>query len=248
MPKILVCQHVPHELLGTLNPLLKSSGFRIHYVNFGRHPDLEPALDSYDGLIILGGPMNVDDTQHHPHLTTEIKMIEAALKRDIPVLGICLGAQLIAKTLGASVKKNPIREIGWYDVVVTEGGKTDPLFQHCEPSKKIFQWHQDTFDLPHGAVHLARSDTCDNQAFLYGNKVYGLQFHLEVDEPMIERWLKVPDNRQQLVESRGEFSAELILSETVLHIAPLKQLSKKVFGEFAGLFGFAKKARLLGSR
>ena len=106
MKKLLVFQHVAHELLGTLNPLLKRAGFRIRYVNFARYPDAQPSLYGYDGLIVLGGPMSVNDTNRLPHLITELKVIEDALRREIPVLGICLGAQLIAKTLGADVYPN----------------------------------------------------------------------------------------------------------------------------------------------
>src|SRR5204863_9872367 len=116
MKKLLVLQHVAHELLGTLNPLLKRSGFRIRYVNFARHPDAQPSLDGYNWLVVLGGPMSVNDADRLPHLTTEMRLIEEALRRNIPVLGICLGAQLIAKTLGADVYPNKEKEIGWYDV------------------------------------------------------------------------------------------------------------------------------------
>ena len=97
MKKLLVCQHVPFEILGTLNPMLKSAGLRIQYVNFGRHPDARPDLGGYDGLVILGGPMNVGQVEAYPHLATELEMVRQALEMDIPTLGICLGAQLIAK-------------------------------------------------------------------------------------------------------------------------------------------------------
>jgi GMP synthase (glutamine-hydrolysing) len=105
MKKLLVLQHVAHELLGTLNPLLKRSGFRIRYVNFARHPEAQPSLAGYHGLVVLGGPMSVNDTDRLPHLITEMKLIEAGLHRNLPVLGICLGAQLIAKTLGRLPKQ-----------------------------------------------------------------------------------------------------------------------------------------------
>ena len=127
MKKLLVFQHVPHELLGTLNPMLKKAGFRIRYVNFGRHPDAQPRLDGYDGLVVLGGPMSVNDEDRLPHLVTEMKLIEAALSRNLPVMGICLGAQLIAKTLGAAVYPNQEKEIGWYDVSPTDHAQSDPL-------------------------------------------------------------------------------------------------------------------------
>src|SRR5262245_40710959 len=185
MKKLLVLQHVAHELLGTLNPLLKRAGFRIRYINFARHPDAQPSLDGYDGLIVLGGPMSVNDVGRLPHLVTEMKLIEQSLKKDLPVLGICLGAQLIAKTLGAEVYPNREKEIGWYDVSPTGAAETDALLSAFNQRETIFQWHGDTFDVPKSSCHLAFSTLCANQAFRYGANVYGFQFHLEVDEAMI---------------------------------------------------------------
>ena len=248
MKKLLVLQHVPHEILGTLNPLLKRSGFRIRYVNFGRHPDAEPGLEGYHGLVVLGGPMSVNDADRLPHLTTEMKLIEEAMKRELPVLGICLGAQLIAKTLGAKVYPTKEKEIGWYDVTPTKEAERDSLIAGFRGTEKIFQWHGETFDIPHGASHLAASRLCGNQAFRYGEKVYGLQFHLEVDEPMIHRWLRVPENRQEIKSLSGDIDADQIHAETPKHIQRLDELSNHAFGEFINLFGIEKTRRRLSSR
>ncbi|HTF91985.1 MAG TPA: gamma-glutamyl-gamma-aminobutyrate hydrolase family protein [Verrucomicrobiae bacterium] len=248
MKKLLVFQHVPHELLGTLNPMLKKAGFRIRYVNFGRHPDAQPRLDGYDGLVVLGGPMSVNDEDRLPHLVTEMKLIEAALSRNLPVMGICLGAQLIAKTLGAAVYPNQEKEIGWYDVSPTDHAQSDPLLGAFSATEKIFQWHGETFDIPKSTSHLAFSSLCANQAFRYGDNVYGFQFHLEVDEPMIHRWLRVAENRQEITALGGAISPEGIHKETPEHIARLHQLSERVFGEFINLFGVRKMFLTLPSR
>lgn len=248
MRKLLVCQHVPHEILGTLNPLLKRAGFRIRYVNFGRHPDAQPRLDGYAGLLILGGPMSAYDDHRLPHLSIEMKLIEAAMQRNLPVLGICLGAQLVARTLGARVYANHIKEIGWYDVSPSEHARQDSLFTELRESEKIFQWHGDTFDIPKQAVHLASSRTCGNQAFRYGANVYAFQFHLEVDEPMILRWLKVPENRREIASLHGDIDPDEIHGETVRHIERLHDLSDHVFGEFIKLFRIEKTRRRLASR
>jgi len=248
MKKLLVLQHVPHELLGTLNPLLKKSGFRIRYVNFARHPDAQPDLDGYDGLVVLGGPMSVNDAGRLPHLSTEMKLIEEALRRALPVLGICLGAQLIAKTLGAAVYRNKIKEIGWYDVSPTDHAQSDPLLGAFAETEKIFQWHGETFDIPCSTHHLAFSSLCANQAFRHGDNVYGFQFHLEVDEPMIHRWLRVAENRQEIAALGGAITPERIHEETSAHISRLHQLSERVFGEFINLFGIEKKFLRLSSR
>jgi GMP synthase (glutamine-hydrolysing) len=235
MRKLLVCQHVAFEVLGTLDPLLRHAGFRIRYVNFGRHPHAEPNIDRYAGLVILGGPMNVDDTARHPHLLTELRLIERALALEIPVLGICLGAQLIARALGAEVRPNGEKEIGWYDVTLTEAGAADPVLGHFRPTEKVFQWHGHTFDVPRGAAHLARSPGCESQAFRYGRDVYGFQFHLEVDEPLIERWLTVPQHVRELASLDGRVCPESIRRQTPAHIGPLKSLSDRTFGEFIRL-------------
>jgi GMP synthase (glutamine-hydrolysing) len=242
--KLLVCQHVPHEILGTLNSLLKAAGFRIRYVNFGRHPDAEPSLEGYGGLVVLGGPMSVCDAERHAHMKTEMRLIERAIDAGMPVLGICLGAQLVARTLGARVRPNEHKEIGWFDVHLTESGQSDRLLAPFTRQERLFQWHADTFDIPRGAVHLASSELCANQAFRYGENVYGFQFHLEVDEPLIDRWLRVPSMRDELVPLGGDAHAERIQSETPAHIERLKHLSDSTFGEFIGLFG-ARRRRLV---
>lgn len=241
MPKLLVFQHVAWEILGTLDPLLRSYGFRNRYVNFGRDPKAEPRLDGYHGLVVLGGPMNVDEVERHPHLATEVRVLREAIEREMPVLGICLGAQLIAGALGAAVRKSPETEIGWYDVAPTEAGRSDRLIGHFAATEKIFQWHGDTFDLPEGGVHLASSHACTNQAFRYGENVYGLQFHLEVDEPLIGRWLDVPVHQREIEGLGGRISAEEIRRETRQHVFRSQQLSALCFASFACLFGSPRR-------
>lgn len=237
MKRLLVFQHVAHEPLGTLNPLLKSHGLSIRYVNFHREPNATPSLNGYDGLVVLGGPMNVDQVSQYPHLAHEVLMIREAIEKDLPVLGICLGAQLMAKALGVGVQKNLKPEIGWYDLHLTIAGRNDPLFAHFGAREKIFQWHEDAFALPDGAVHLASSDGCPMQAFRYGDKAYAFQFHLEVDEPMIHRWLKI-----------HQIKSDTIIRETKEHIDRTHQLAHHCFNAFIKLFGVEKKFRLLSSR
>ncbi|MFT4569640.1 MAG: GMP synthase (glutamine-hydrolyzing), partial [Candidatus Binatia bacterium] len=198
MPRLLVLQHVAHEILGTLDPLLRGHGFRIRYVNFDRHPDAVPSIDGYDGVVVLGGPMSADDSTNHPHLATEVDVLRTALERDMPILGICLGAQLLALALGGQITRNHRKEIGWYPVSPTAQGLADPLIGEFGPTEPVFHWHGDTFSIPNDAVHLATSQNCTNQAFRYGDNAWGFQFHLEVDEPMIERWLRIPIMRDEM--------------------------------------------------
>lgn len=248
MKRLLVFQHVAHEILGHLNPLLRASGFRIRYVNFGRHPDARPDISSYHGLVILGGPMNCDETDRYPHLLTEIEVIKDAIKQGKPVLGICLGAQLIARALGARVTKNPVKEIGWYDLSPTEAGSQDPLFSKLADHQMIFQWHGDMFEIADGTIHLATSPDCRNQAFRYGDHVYGLQFHLEVDEPMINRWLHTPVNDREIESLGGQAFIDKVKQETHAHIARSMSLGDEIFGEFIRLFHSRPRRRALPSR
>ena len=131
---------------------------------------------------------------------------------------------------------NPVKEIGWYDVEPTAEGRCDPLFRHFAASEKIFQWHGDTFAIPDGAVHLAASSDCRNQAFRYGDNVYGLQFHLEVDAAMIQRWLHAPVNRRELDGLHGRIDPEQIAADTPTHIEQSRALGTRLFGEFLRLF------------
>ena len=236
MRRLLVFQHVPYEILGNLDPMLRNAGFRIRYVNFGRQPDAQPDVAKYDGLIVLGGPMNCDQSDRHPHLATEIELIRQSINAGKPILGICLGAQLIARALGARVAPNRPKEIGWYELKPTTAGQTDPLFAHFNASQMIFQWHGDMFDIPRGAIHLATSPDCRNQAFRYNDNVYALQFHLEVDEPMILRWLQHPAMAHEAIELGGEHHPNNISTATKQHIDHSVALGSRIFGEFIHRF------------
>lgn len=239
MRKVLVFQHVAHEILGTLNPLLKGRGLRVRYVNFDRNPDEKPSIDRYNGLIVLGGNMGVYEADKYTHIKIEMQLIEQALKKDIPILGICLGAQILAHVLGAEVRKSPEKEIGWHDIEMTDEGLKDPLLCHFKRKEKIFQMHGDTFDLPKSAIHLASSEICKGQAFRHGDKVYGLQFHLEVDEKMILRWMQ--NHMSQAAD------VERIREETKQYLTHSTELSEQTFTKFVDLFSFGDRSILLGS-
>jgi GMP synthase (glutamine-hydrolysing) len=176
---------VPFEGAGRLHDVLEGRGISLEYVDLFR---LENAPDpaAAAGLIFLGGPMSANDDL--PYLRREIEIISRAIENGRPVLGICLGAQLIAKAAGARVYRNPSKEIGWFDVHLTESGAGDPLFAGVGSNETVFHWHGETFDLPKGAHWLAYSDRCRQQAFRIGRAIYGLQFHLEVTPEMIEQW------------------------------------------------------------
>lgn len=246
--KVLIFQHVPFEPLGTLDPILREAGFRVRYVNFDRNPEAVPDLDRYSGLIVLGGPMNADDVERYPNLATEVQLIRDAVDRDMNVLGICLGAQLLAKALGASVSPDRFREIGWYDVTLTEAGAEDELLSCFDRVQRVFQWHSDGFGLPEEAVLLAGSEICPHQAFRYGDKAYGFQFHLEGDEPLIERWLTTPAHAEELAAHHNEVSPDAIRAETKERIEMLGELSRQTFGRWIDRFERRVRRRPLSSR
>ena len=248
MGKILVFQHVPYEILGTFDPMIRDRGCRVRYINFGRDPETVPNVTKYDGLIVLGGPMNVGQADDYPHLTTEMNALRVALDHRIPIMGICLGAQLLAKTLGAQVSRCPEKEIGWYDVTPTEDGLVDPVLKHFKQTRKIFEWHGDAFENPPGAVRLASSKAWANQAYRYGDNAYGFQFHLEVDEPLVHRWLNTPRYLEELSALKGRTDPETIRKETTLYIEELKALSRDVFGSFLDLIKPDKENISMASR
>lgn len=184
--KVLTFRHVPFEHLGRIQEALEPRGIGVEYADLYRETAPLPTPDDYAGLILMGGPMSANDSL--PHLQREMDWIAAAAARGQPVLGICLGAQLIAKALGGRVYRNAVKEIGWFDVEFTPHAARDPLFAGAGPRAKVFHWHGETFDLPPGATHLAWSAACRYQAFRVGRHVYGLQFHLEVTPEMIADW------------------------------------------------------------
>jgi GMP synthase (glutamine-hydrolysing) len=248
MPRILVFQHVAVEPLGTLDALIRARGHRIRFHNFERHPDAEPDVERYRGLIVLGGPMNVEDQHRRPHLKTELRAIERALEQGKPVLGICLGAQLLAHVLGAHVRRHRRPEIGWYDMHVSAEGRADPVLRAAGETLPVFQWHSYTFELPDRATHLASTETCEHQAFRFGSNAYGFQFHLEADEAVIERWLGLPSFREELAASGLGRDAETIRAETARLVTQSRGAAAAVFNNFLDLVGRPNRRLPLPSR
>lgn len=247
MKRVLLIQHEAYEALGTLDPLLKREGIRIKYVNFERAPDATPSLDRYDGLILLGGFMGVHEADRYFHLRTEMKLVEAALARNLPILGICLGAQILAHVLGAPVRRHREREMGWYSLQMTDAGRADPVLGHFGPAERVFQSHGDTFEIPRSAVHLASSDLCEGQAFRHGDCAYGLQFHLETDAQIVEDWLAMPENAPIFAAEPAKFSPARIRADTARFLPRSLALSAEAFTQFLRVAGRGARPLLLGS-
>lgn len=220
-------QHVPFEGPGSIEPALRAAGYEISHTRIFKSAVL-PEPDDIDLLVVMGGPMSVHDENEFPWLAPEKKFIRNLIESGKPVLGICLGAQLIASAMGARVYKNPVKEIGWFPVQgVTSAGSASFSFP---PSMEVFHWHGETFDLPTGAVRLAGSEGCENQAFQIGGSVIGLQFHLETT-PELARELTA-NCRHELIHSRYVQTEEVILAAGPERYRAIHQQMSKVLDYF----------------
>jgi GMP synthase (glutamine-hydrolysing) len=234
MATILVIEQVPHERLGTFAPVFKAAGAAIRTLKAYEAKAAWPAaVEACDALVVMGGPQSASELSTSPYLKREITLLQQALKAQKPILGVCLGAQLLATALGARVSKNEQKEIGWYPLMREPGAEGDPLMTVFGQTETVFQWHGDTFTLPKGAVQLASAPLCAQQAFRYGPNVYGLQFHVEVTEAMIRAWLQV--NQAELASLKGVIDPSTIRQQVPQHLPRLKQLSDHVAQAFMRL-------------
>jgi GMP synthase-like glutamine amidotransferase len=190
--QVVVFQHLSCEHPGIWREFLREDGADVATVELDQG-DAIPSLTGADALLVFGGPMNVDEHARFPWLAPETAAIRQAALAGLPVFGVCLGAQLLARALGAPVTRNPVPEVGLLDVDLTDAGASDPLFAGWPRRAPVVQWHSDTFALPGGATLLATSPACRNQAFRFGERAYGLQFHPEVTADMVAEWAGVPE-------------------------------------------------------
>jgi len=207
--RFVVVQHLAVEGPGLIAAVAADHGFALDVRRMDRGDGLPPA-ESLDGLVVLGGSMGAYEADAYPHLAAEQRLLAAAVSRGVPVLGICLGSQLLAAALGARVFKGPAPEIGLGSVTLTPAGTRDPILGPSGPELPVLHWHGDTFDLPAGAEHLAGSPVYRHQAFRVGRAAYGLQFHIELDRVLAREWsgllppgVRLDEKRRAAVEQTG---------------------------------------------
>jgi GMP synthase-like glutamine amidotransferase len=222
---VLVFRHVPFEDLGLIARSLENAGLEYRYADLYRGA-AAPSAAQADAFIFMGGPQSANDGLDF--IEREIELIRSAAEAGKPVLGVCLGSQMIAKALGARVYRNPVKEIGWYPVSWTAACAGDALFHGFHEPELLFHWHGETFDLPPGGELLASSEACRNQAFRVGSNIYGLQFHLEVTPEMIAGWCQEDANSADVRELTEPL-------DPYANAARLAGLSDRVFGRWAGL-------------
>jgi GMP synthase (glutamine-hydrolysing) len=228
---VLVLQHAASEGLGTIEDALRASGYEFKYLRTFAGDSIPSNPDGAPALVIMGGPMGVYEYGQYPFLRQEMKLIESFLKAGKPILGICLGSQLLAAALGAEVKKGPRKEIGWYGIQLSKNAANDPLWRGQPDFFTAYHWHGDIFELPKAAMPLASSDLTALQAFRYGASAYGLLFHMEVTSDQVQNMLS---------EFAGEIKEEKLNGPEILHqstafLPPMREIGNVVFSRWTKL-------------
>lgn len=232
MRPVLFVQNDPYETFGVGIGAMADAGLEVTvWRAIAGEP--RPDLDTVSGVVVFGGSCNVDDHSGHPFLADVKSLTREAVDRKVPVLGICLGAQVLARALDRAVPPSPVREVGFEPVRPTEAAADDVLLSHMSDGDMHFQWHQDTVELPEGAVVLATGDRVPVQAFRVGDRAWGVQFHLEVDRAEVGWWLDVyADKGGDIATSWGK-SEGAVRSETERFMDGAEDRGREVFTRFA---------------
>ena len=231
MSKVLLLQHIACETPGTIGDALAAAGIAVQHVRTFEGQPVPQEMGDAAGLIVMGGPMGVYDGPRYPFLTDEMRLIGQALRAERPVLGVCLGSQLLAATLGARVTKGKQKEIGWHPVALAEAAGRDALWTGLDSPVVAYHWHGDVFALPRDAVSLAASDLTAHQAFRYGRGAYGLLFHMEITGQMIGDMVAefTDELRAAGIDGRA------IVDKAADYLPPLQAIGALVFQRWAAL-------------
>lgn len=230
--RVLAIRHHACTHLGALRRVLQEQNASVHYLDTPEGMTLTDSLKDYSHIVVLGGGFSAYEDEQYPFLRYELRLLERAIAQHLPILGICLGSQLLARVLGANVYRGQAgREAGWCNLRLTEMGKLDPLLKEFPQQFRIFQSHQDTFDIPPDCVHLVYSDMYPNQAFRYRDHVWAIQFHPEIDDQLLSDCAALID--KELTDSKIEdTTVEQLVAEASYHtpiVAPLADAMMRGF-------------------
>lgn len=232
MRPVLLVRNDPYETFGVVPGALAAAGCDLLTVNMTAPGAELPPLEAVSGVITFGGTVNVDETDRHPYLATVRELTREAVERQVPYLGICLGSQLLARALGCPVYRAPVKEVGFVPLRPLPAAKEDRLLSFYGDGDLVFQWHQDTYDLPSGAELLATGDDVRVQAFRVGELAWGIQFHQEVDAHELRWWIEIADAEGDLAEAWGVRAADL-RAQVALHAAAHEERGRELFRRFA---------------
>lgn len=211
--RVLVLQHIDCEPPGVYEDVMLERGVQITRLELDEGDPIPADPSAFDAIIAMGGPMSANDDATLPWLTSEKALIASAVEQDVPYFGVCLGAQLLAASVGAPVFRGPTPEVGVLPVTLTSAAREDPVFSELPEELTTLQWHSDTFDLPEGAVLLASSPAYPNQAFRLGSTTYAVQFHIEVSNAMACAWADVPEYAASLEATQGAGAMDRLVAD-----------------------------------
>jgi len=233
MAEVLVLQHVAPETAGRIGDAVVAAGHTLRVVRSFAGEPVPQSLGTSAGLVVMGGPMGVYERDQYPYLHAELRLIEQALRSERPLLGVCLGSQLLAHALGAKVRPGPSKEIGWHELMLYPEAAADLMLSSAPHSFTGLHWHGDVFDLPAGAVGLARSAQTVWQAFRYGPSAWGLLFHMEVTQPMVAAMVHAfPDELAQ-----AGLDGREVVAKAASHLPALERIAIPIFARWAKLLG-----------
>jgi GMP synthase (glutamine-hydrolysing) len=231
VPTVIVLQHVQPETPGLIADALKSAGVALSTIHSAEGQPVPRQMDDAVGLVVMGGPMGVYEQVRYPFLRDELHLIERALRAEKPVLGVCLGSQLLAAALGTPVTPGKHKEIGWHRVTLTDAAATDPLWANVESSFMAYHWHGDVFDLPAGATPLASSKLTKCQAYRYGRAAYGVLFHMEVTDSIMRGMISAFADELRA----ANIDQQHIVDKAKHYLPALQTIGGLVFRRWAGL-------------
>ncbi|NDD90695.1 type 1 glutamine amidotransferase [bacterium] len=222
---ILIVQHAPHEHPAALRRVLATQGIPTQWI----HPyrgDPYPSSEDIAGVVSLGGPMSSNDESEHPWIKQELKLLQKTFQSGLPILGICLGGQLLARALGKRVITNPVAEVGWFPLELTPEGLKDRILPSASENPTVYHYHFETFEIPDGAQCLAKSGGCERQAYKLNDQTYGLQFHPEADHQLLSEWMSFDDFDEEIRDIQRKFGNKTVQSpDTQLSLATEAELN-----------------------